>query len=413
MTMAAGTGGDAPSVSLKLCGSPVAVANPNPSFLCVDAVRRRVFVATETSVEQDQSEDGLSGPSIASGMVSAFDFDDTSGTLTHVCTVPSGGEHACYVSLHPSGKYVFVANYSSGNVASFPVVENADGKTWTLGRYAGPSGSFQQHPNPYAAADSTGSPRSGAVPERQEGPHAHAVVLSPDGRFLYAPDLGLDQIRCATFDSDTGELVPNEAAPFTTTHPGAGPRHMVFQPSDPHLAFVANELDSTLCAYAVDTASGGLTHLQTISLLPVEAASTAADWGGVFGPGISYAADLHISPCGRFVYASNRGHDSISVFSVDLAAALSNDSNRSAQVVTLIQNKKTGGLTPRNFTLVERDGHAAFLIVANQDTAEENIVCFSVDAETGMLSMFKDYTPISIPSAAVLCAAEFCVVVKK
>jgi 6-phosphogluconolactonase len=248
---------------------------------------------------------------------------------------PSKGGAPCYVSITPDNKHVLVANYSGGNVAVLPIL--SDG---SLGE-------------PSDVAQHTGS---SVNEQRQKGPHAHCIVPSPDGRFAFAADLGLDRVMIYRLDSEKGTLEPGEQ-PSVAVKPGAGPRHFTFHP-DGKRAYVINELDSTVVAYTYDAAIGALTETQTVSTLPEDFT------------GDNYPADIHVSPAGRFVYGSNRGHNSIVVFAIDeYSGALS-----------LVQHQPTGGEWPRNFAI---DPSGRFLLVANQNT--DNVVVFSIDPETGML----------------------------
>jgi 6-phosphogluconolactonase len=193
--------------------------------------------------------------------------------------------------------------------------------------------------------------------DRQQGPHAHCIVLDPTNRFAYTCDLGTDKIMVFRFDARRGKLSPTEK-PWVAVKPGAGPRHITFHPSGKY-AYLMNEMHVTVSAFTVDRITGNLVEVQTLPTLPREL--TAEDSG----------ADIHLSPDGRFLYCSNRGHDSIAAFKVDA---------RSGKL-TLVAHEHTGGKTPRNFTI---DPTGAFLLVANQNT--DTIVSFRRDAKTGLLS---------------------------
>ncbi len=197
---------------------------------------------------------------------------------------------------------------------------------------------------------------SGPNPRRQEGPHAHSIVLDPHNRFAFAPDLGLDKIMVYRFDRRRGTLRPNRPG-WVSTAPGAGPRHFCFHPDGRH-AYAINELNSTLDAFAYGAENGSLERLATVSTLPDSFR------------GQNTCADVHVAPSGKFVYGSNRGHDSIAIFRVD--------SNRGT--LTRIACEPTRGRTPRNFAI---DPSGSWLLVANQNTG--NLVVFRVDPITGML----------------------------
>ena len=199
---------------------------------------------------------------------------------------------------------------------------------------------------------------SSVDPKRQTGPHAHAVILDNANRYLFVPDLGMDKVMIYAFDEATGRLSPNPAQAFLPTKPGAGPRQMVMHPGGA-FAYLINELNSTMtaCRYAADT--GRLIELQTLSTLP-----------DGFG-GHSTCAEVPIAPSGRFLYGSNRGHNSIAIFAIDPDAG----------TLTLVGHESTRGETPRNF---EVSPTGAFLAAANQDS--NNVVMFRVNPETGKLA---------------------------
>ena len=237
------------------------------------------------------------------------------------------------MSLDPSGKTLLAANYGGGSVIAYAV--EADG---SLGARTG----FVQHEG------------SGGDPSRQSAPHAHSILASPDGRFALAVDLGIDKVMVYRLGAD-GSLIPNEPA-FGAVASAAGPRHLTFSP-DGRFVYVVNELNSTVTQFRYDAAGGVLEALEAVSTL-------APDHEGT-----SYCADIHVHPTGRFVYASNRGHDSIAVFRVDAATG----------GLTWLDAVSTGGNWPRNFAL-SPDGR--FLLAANQRSA--SIVAFRLDEETGM-----------------------------
>jgi 6-phosphogluconolactonase len=298
----------------------------NPSYLTLDPQKRYLYAVNEVGNYQGKK----------SGAVSAFAVDQKSGKLTLLNQQPSLGGAPCYITIDKKGKHVLVANYSGGNVALFPV--GADGKL-------GASVSMHQHTG--ASIDE----------KRQKEPHAHCIVLDPENRFAFAADLGTDKIMIYRLDANTGKLTPNLPA-FASVKPGAGPRHFTFHPNGKH-AFVINELDSTVTAFTYDASKGSLTAIHTLSTLPK----------GFSGE--SYCADVHVSPDGRFVYGSNRGHDSIVVFGF----------NQKDGKLTYIENVSTGGKWPRNFTL---DPSGKILLVANQNT--DSIVTFKIDSNTGKLT---------------------------
>jgi len=193
-------------------------------------------------------------------------------------------------------------------------------------------------------------------PRRQAGPHAHSVTLDPTGRFAFVPDLGLDKLVIYRFDALRGTLHPN-ATPSLDVEPGAGPRHLAFHP-DGRFAYLVNELGSTVAALSYDGSAGTFERLQTVRTLPEG------------HRGESTCADIHVAPSGRFVYASNRGHDSIAIHRIDAQRG----------TLDLVGHHATNGKTPRSFAI---DPAGRFLVAANQDS--DSIVSFRIDADSGKL----------------------------
>lgn len=309
------------STSLGLAAETV-----NPSFVALHPNGKFLYAVNEVQK--------YNGPN--SGGVSAFSIDRATGKLTFLNEVPSRGADPCYIIVDDSRKYVLVANYTGGSIAVFPVL--ADGKL-------GEASTFIQH---------TGH---GTNPQRQEGPHAHSIDLSPDERFAFVDDLGLDELLVYKFDKATGALTPNNP-PFAKLDPGAGPRHFTLHPSG-KFAYVVAEMGSTVNAFSVDLKKGALHKLQTTSTLPKDFEEENDD------------AEIHILPNGKFVYASNRGHDSIAVFAVDPAKG----------TLTKVDDVPTEGKIPRSF---EIDPTGKYLFAENQKS--DNIVVFRIDEKTGKLT---------------------------
>ncbi len=313
----------------------------NPSYLEIDRRRRYLYAVNEVTEFNNQP----------GGAVSAFSINQQTGDLRFLNQQPSRGGAPCYVSAAKNGKFVLVANYVGGdvggNVSVLPI--QPDGR---LG----------------VATDTVQHRGSGANPQRQERPHAHCVVLDAANRFAFAADLGADKIFSYRFDANQGNLMPN-APPSFQTKPGAGPRHFTFH-ANGKFAYVINELDSTVTALAYDSANGTLREMQTVSALP-------ADFSGT-----SYCADVHISPSGKFLYGSNRGHNSIVVFGID---------ERDGRL-KYIEHVSTDGKYPRNFTI---DPTGAFLLAANQNS--DTIVTFRIDSATGKLRPTNHITEVPSP----------------
>ena len=316
----------------------------NPSFLALHPNGRFLYAANETANYEGQK----------SGGVSALTIDRQTGKLAFLNEVPSGGQGPCSVTLDKTGQYVLVANYDGGSVAVFPVGQ--DGRL-------GAASALVQH---------TGH---GVNPQRQEGPHAHAIELSPDNRFAIAADLGLDELLVYRFDPSRGTLTPNNP-PFAKVEPGAGPRHLAFHPNG-KLLYVINEMQSSVTAFSYD--AGVLHNLGTVSTLPKDF------------KGNNDTAEIAVHPTGRFLYGSNRGHDSIAVFSIDPAA----------RTLTPVEYASTRGKTPRNFAI---DPTGSYLLAANQDS--NNVVAFRIDASTGRLTPTGQVLEFPSPVCITFVAAE-------
>jgi len=298
----------------------------DPSFLAVASSHRYLYAVNE--VEEFAGK--------KSGAVSAFAIDRRTGELRFLNQQPSLGGAPCYLVVDQTGRFVLVANYTGGNVAVLPVRSD---------------GSLAE------ATDVKQDLGSSINAERQEGPHAHCIVLDPANHFAYSCDLGTDKIMIYRFDGRQGKLIPNQRS-SVQVKPGAGPRHLTFNP-DGKYAYVINELDATVAAFAHDRVRGNLKQVQTISTLPADFKSA------------NTSADIHVSPDGEFLYSSNRGHDSIAAFKIDPRNGKLN----------FISHEPTGGKTPRNFAI---DPTGTFVLVANQNS--DNIVTFRRDRETGRLS---------------------------
>jgi 6-phosphogluconolactonase len=312
----------------------------NPSFLAIHPNHRFLYAVNELKDYTGQK----------SGAISAFAVDRTTGKLTLLNQVASHGSDPCYVSLDKTGKFLMVANYTGGSVAVFPLLE--DGRL-------GEASAFVQH---------TGH---GTNPERQEAPHAHSIDVSRDNRFAIVDDLGLDATLSYHFDAVKGSLTPqsNTEATVAKAAPGAGPRHYALHPNG-KFAYVINEMASTVSAFRYDAGTGELRPLQTISALP-------KDYSGR-----REAAEIQVHPSGKFLYASNRGHDSIAVFAID----------RIKGTLTPIEYVSTRGAGPRHF---EFDPTGSLLFAANEKS--DDIVTFRINPQTGRLTPTGKTLEVSQP----------------
>ncbi len=308
----------------------------NPSFLAIHPNRKFLYAVGESA-----------GGGTWGGAVSAFALDRATGKLTLLNSASSGGKGPCHLVVDKTGKNLLVANYGSGAVAVLPI--QADG------RLSEPS-SVIQH---------SGSSVNRA---RQQGPHAHSVNLSPDNRFAFVADLGLDKVLVYKFDAAKGTITPN-TPPFAAVAPGSGPRHFAFHPSG-KFAYVISEMGNTVTAFSYNAARGVLTSLQTISTLPQGFSGT------------SYCAEVVVHPSGKFLYGSNRGHNSITAFAIDPAKG----------TLTTIEQTPTGGKWPRNFNI---DPTGAYLFAANEQS--NDIFLFHIDPATGKLKPTGKKLEVSKP----------------
>ena len=325
------------SGELQLVGS--ANVGPNPSFLAIHPNRRVLYAVNEVA-----EHNGKRG-----GAVGAFAIAANTGSLTRINEQSTEGAGPCYVSVDRKGRAVLVANYDAGSVAVLPILANG-----SLGEAR-----VDQHQG------------SGPDKERQEGPHAHSIVADPSNRFALGADLGTDRIVVYRIDEQSGTL-EHLTANDALLAPGSGPRHIAFHPTLP-LVFVANELKSTVTTLRFDQQRGTLAIVTSQSTLP-------HDWKGT-----SFVADIHVDSLGRNLYVSNRGHNSVAVFSVQPQTG----------VLTLAQVAATGGDWPRNFSL---DPTERWLLVANQHTG--SVVVFARDQKSGRLT--ESQHRLAVPSPACL-----------
>jgi 6-phosphogluconolactonase len=304
----------------ELAAPVLAVEAKNPSFIEIHPAGGFLYAVSESG---------------GAGAVSAYTIDPDTKGLKLLNRRPSGGSGPCHVNIDHAGKNVLVANYGSGSVSVIPI--KADGSL------AEPTG-FVQHEG--ASVNS----------QRQKGPHAHSVNVSPDNRFAFVADLGLDKIMIYRLDVEKGTITANEPA-FAPVKPGSGPRHFTFG-ADGTFAYIINEMGGTITAFAYEPALGALTEIQTITTLPDGFA------------GSNSCAEVRVHPSGRFLYGSNRGHDSIAVYSIDSAKG----------TLIFVEHEMADIKTPRNFNI---DPTGKFCLVANQDA--NNVVVFQIDQQTGAL----------------------------
>jgi len=329
----------------KMTSLGLAAEATEPSFLAIDSRGRFLYAVNETETYNGKP----------TGAVSAFTIQPDTGKLSLLNQVSSRGTDPAHIILDRTGKYALVANYTSGSVAVFALLK--DGR---LGEVT----SFVQHKG------------SSVNPERQKGPHAHAIALSPDNRFAVVADLGLDQLLVYSFDAAKGTL--GTQPQIVKASPGAGPRHLVFS-TDGRFLYMLNEMQSSVISYSYDAASGALHELQTISSLPK----------GFSGE--NTAAEIEIDPSGKFVFGSNRGDDSIAVFAIESRTGM----------LTHVETDSTGGKTPRNFAI---DPTGSWLLAANQDS--DNIVVFRIDQKTGHLSPTGDPLQVTSPVCLKFAALQ-------
>lgn len=310
----------------------------DPSFLALHPSEPYLY-----SVSRSEATEGEA----IGGVVSAFRVDIDTAMLVNLNERPSGGKNPCHIAIDGSGSTVLVANYSSGHVASYQIQAG--------GALSEPR-SLLQHVG-------------GSVdPKRQRGPHPHSTYFSPNGQRAYAVDLGIDQI--VHYRLESGKLKPDGS---TQLEPGAGPRHMALHPNG-RLAFSINELNNTITSFSIDSKGGQLTLLETVSSIPVGYAEKNS------------TAEIQVHVSGKFLYGSNRGHDSIVVYAI----------NSMTGELSYVENFKIQGSTPRNFRM---DSAGRFLLVAGQHS--NTVEVLSVDADTGRLSATDQVIEVPAPVCVV------------
>ena len=316
----------------------------NPLFLKIHANGRALYAAVE-----------LPGTPGRQGGVGAYSIDPAFGKLTFLNQEPSRGVQPIYLDVDKSGKTLLVANYGSGSVAALPV--RSDGG---LGEIT----SFIQHEG------------SSVNPQRQAGPHAHCVQISPNNKFAFVPDLGLDRMLIYRLNAALAKIEPAEP-PFLKLRDGSGPRHVTFHPNRA-VAYLISEMSSTITVMRWNSSRGSVTEMQTISTLP---------------PGYSgrnFTAEVRAHPGGEFLYGSNRGHNSISMFAI-----------QSDGTLRLVENTPSEGQTPNSFTL---DPVGRWLVTVNQNS--DTVVSFSINRADGRLKATGHVLAVDSPAAVRMVAAR-------
>jgi len=323
----------------KLTAPELAAETKNPTFLAIHPSQRFLYAVGEINDFNGKK----------AGAVSAFAIEPKTGRLTLLNQAASGGPGPCHVNVEKTGKCLLVANYMGGSIAALPI--KPDGSL-------SEASTFIQH---------TGS---SVNPSRQKEPHAHSVNFSPDNRFVFAADLGLDKMLVYRLDPAKAVIVANDP-PFAKLAPGSGPRHFAFHPSG-RFAYVISEMACTITAFSYDAQKGELKEFQSISTLPP---------GEAVKSGYS-TAEVQVHPSGRFLYGSNRGHDTIAAFALD---------ERTGRL-SYIENQPTQGKTPRNFAI---DPTGAWLLAENQGS--DSVVVFRIDEKNGRLAAAGQTIEVGAP----------------
>jgi len=324
----------------------LAAETVNPSFLTIHQNRKYLYAVGETGNYEGQK----------SGLVSAYSMDLKTGKLTLLNKKATRGTSPCHLAVDKTGKTLIVVNYGTGSTIAYPI--QPDGSL-------GEATSFIEHSG------------SSVNPKRQQGPHAHSVNISDDNRFAVVADLGLDQVLVFRLDAASGKLSPNNP-PAVKVNSGAGPRHFNFHPNGRN-AYVINELQSTVTAFSWDGARGVLTEIQTISTLPKDFT------------GDNTTAEIRVHPSGKFLYGSNRGHNSLAIFAIDPAKG----------TLTPVGHQPTQGQIPRNFNF---DPTGAYVFAANQNS--DSVVVFKLDQQTGRLTPTGQVLEIGAPVCVRFVAAD-------
>jgi 6-phosphogluconolactonase len=330
----------------KLSAPELAAEMANPTYLALHPNDKFLYAVGEVSKFGGKK----------AGAVSAFAIDGKTGKLTALNQQSSGGDGPCHLALDEKGRCVVVANYGGGSVEALPVKKDGS---------LGEPGTFIQH-------EGTSVNKS-----RQQAPHGHCILVDPSQKFALACDLGLDKVLIYKLDAARAKLTANDPA-FGTVAPGSGPRHLAFHPNG-KFAYVINEMSCTMTAFRWDGKRGELKEIQTISTLP-----------GEVQRGYS-TAEVYVHPNGKFVYGSNRGHDTIVVFACD----------EKSGKLSLVEHQPTQGKTPRHFGI---DPKGKFLLAENQDSS--TVIVFRIDENSGKLRPTGDKIEVGAPVSAVFVPAK-------
>ncbi len=329
-----------------------AVKTPNPSWLALHPSKKYLYAVNEV--------DNFDG---GNGSVSAFAIDGATGALRLLNTVSSKGAIPAYCSVDAAGKFVFVANYGAGSIAVLPILANGS---------LGSAVDFHRDLGSVGSKHATDAPRGSFAISGHDAPHAHMIACDPQNRFVLATDLGQDRIYTYRFDRATGKLTAPTEAPFTSLPTGDGPRHFAFHPNG-HWFYSIQEEASTVVFFHYDSSTGSLDAQQTVSTLPAGFAGT------------NFASEIFVSRSGKNLYAANRLHDTIAVFSIGASGRL-----------THIGEVSTMGDYPRNFCI---DPAGNFLFACNQQG--DSITSFRIDHETGLLTFSGRYTAVGSPASII------------
>jgi len=327
----------------------------NPSFLATDPEHRYLYAVTESANKGSQ-------PRTPGGAVSSFSIDPKTGALTFLNSVPSGGRGPTHLTLDRTGKILFVAHYGSGSVASFAIEDNGS---------IGAMTATDQHQG------------SSVDPARQKGPHAHATLVSPDNRFLFVPDLGLDKIFIYKIDLAKRSIAANDPA-YAEVKPGLGPRHFVFG-SGARFAYAVCEMGASVVAFSYDAAHGSLTPIQTISILPKDFT------------GVDQGSEIQIAGSGKYLYASNQGPEGESDLVDGRLTAFRIDGKTG--LLKQLQFVPSGGKVLRNFAL---DPSGKYLLAGNEDSS--SVAVFTV-AGDGKIAPTKQVVEVGSPSSLLFVPA--------